>query len=244
MQNMDDTTTRILLLGESAGSARYLTGTFTHGGFPFRHVESSQTLDRLDEPFDVVMLSDYPARRLSDVAQQEVVRRVEDGAGLLMVGGWTSFTGKGGNYGASRLAPLLPVVCGTGDDRRNVHSGMWFEAVERDHPILHGLDIDSPPVLCGYNAVTVSPDATLVAQGRMVACRGGVATLGDAVPLLATRTVGKGRSVAYTSDLVPHWCGGIVDWGMQRVALPSGSEVSNCYVAFLTNMLRWAAGQG
>jgi uncharacterized membrane protein len=161
-----------------------------------------------------------------------------------MVGGWTSFTGNGGDYGRTPLAPLLPVVCADTDDRRNVWGGLWFEPVAPGHPLLSDLAIEMPPVLCGYNAVRLAAGATLVAQGRLVAFAGGQPVAGEVVPLLAAGTAGTGRTVAFTSDLTPHWCGGIVDWGARRVRLPSGAEVGAHYIGFVLNLIRWAAGGG
>jgi uncharacterized membrane protein len=217
---------RILLLGESAMSARYLTGTWAHGRYQVRHIQARERLGYLDELFDVVVFSDYPSAQLGAEASRQIVQAVEDGAGLVMIGGWTSFTGNGGDYGQTPLAPLLPVTCAPTDDRRNVASGLWLEAVQPAHPILRGLDFAAPPVMCGYNAVTVADGATLLARGRLVTFQddskhGPIPAAGESVPLLAVGQAGAGRAVAYMSDLVPHWCGGMVDWGSERLRLPS-----------------------
>lgn len=238
---------KLLLLGESAGSARYLLGALDAGGHQLRHVEGRERLDRLDDTFDVVIISDYIASQLGAEAAAAITAMVEGGAGFLMIGGWGSFTSANGFWGSSPLAPLLPVVCAPEDDRRNVAGGAWLEPAEPAHPILAGLDFASPPVLCGYNAVTLAEGATLVLRGRHVAFgppRDGVLTPmpGQAVPMLAVREVGAGRSVAYMSDLVPHWVGGVVDWGSRRLHLATGAQVGDLYVAFLLNMVRWAAG--
>ena len=66
---------------------------------------------------------------------------------------------------------------------------------------------------------------------------------GAAVPLLVVGIAGAGRSVAYMSDLVPHWVGGLVDWGTSRTQLSTGAWVGDHYVTFVLNMLRWAVGQ-
>ncbi|HEV7215059.1 MAG TPA: glutamine amidotransferase [Chloroflexota bacterium] len=234
---------QLLLLGESGASARYLTGTFARAGIEFRHVEARQALERLDADWDVVLFSDYPAGQLGSEAAASIVQRVRDGAGLVMIGGWTSFNGKGEGYRGTAIADLLPVTCSEGDDRRNVHSGLWLEALQPEHPVLASLDFAAPPVLCGYNAVTPAAGATLLAQGRSVQFRDGRPQRGPAVPLLAVQQVGSGRALAYASDLVPHWCGGTVDWGAERVALPGGAEVGAGYCTFLLNMVRWVGGE-
>jgi hypothetical protein len=233
---------QLLLLGESAASARYLTGTFARAGIGVRHVEAREPLPNVDTAWDVVLFSDYPAGRLGPAAVEAIGERINDGGGLVMIGGWASFNGKGDGYRDSAIAQLLPVICAEGDDRRNVPSGLWLEAVQPAHVVLRGLDLAAPPVLCGYNAVTLAAGATLLAQGRLVQFRDGAPQPGQAVPLLAVRQVGAGRSLAYTSDLVPHWCGGIVDWGAERVTLPGGAEVGRDYCTFLLNMLHWASG--
>lgn len=234
---------QVLLLGESATSARYLTGTCARAGIGVRHIEAREPLERIDDAWDVMLFSDYPARRLGAAAGASIVERVKAGAGLVMIGGWTSFSGKGDGYRETAIAELLPVVCAEGDDRRNVSGGLWLEAGEPAHPVLRDLDLAAPPVLCGYNAVTLAEGATLLAQGRLVEFRSGTPKPGPAVPLLAVRQIGAGRSLAYASDLVPHWCGGIVDWGAERVTLPGGAEVGADYCRFLLNMLRWASGE-
>ncbi|MGI8913693.1 MAG: glutamine amidotransferase [Chloroflexota bacterium] len=234
---------KLLLLGESAVSARYLTGTFARAGINVRHVEAREPLERLDADWDVVLFSDYPAKQLGTSAANSIVQHVNGGGGLVMIGGWTSFNGQGDGYRGTAIGDLLPVICTDGDDRRNVHSGLWLEAVQPAHLVLAGLDLTDPPVLCGYNAVTPAEGATLLAQGRLVRFRDGMAEPGAAVPLLAVRPAGSGRSLAYASDLVPHWCGGTVDWGAGRVALPGGAEVGADYCTFLMNMVQWVSGE-
>jgi uncharacterized membrane protein len=234
---------RLLLLGESAASARYLTGTFARAGIDYRHVEARQALATLDDAWDVVVFSDYPAKQLGAAAADTIAQHVRGGAGLVMIGGWTSFNGQGTGYRGSSIADLLPVVCAEGDDRRNVHSGLWLESLQSAHPVLAGLDLAAPPVLCGYNAVTIKDGATLLAQGRLVQFQNGTPQPGATAPLLAVQQANAGRSLAYTSDLVPHWCGGMVDWGTERVSLPGGAEVGVGYCTFLVNMLRWVNGE-
>jgi uncharacterized membrane protein len=233
---------RVLLMGESEASTRYMAGALAAGDHAVRHIPARMRFDELDQPFDVVIITDYPSAQLGPSAADAIVRAVEAGAGLLMIGGWTSFTGRGGNWGRTPLGPLLPVVCGPDDDRRNVSGGVWLEAIEPEHPLLRGLDFSAPPVVCGYNEVSLAPGATLVARGRHVVFHGGKPALGRAVPMLAERSAGAGRAVAYMSDLTPHWCGGIVDWGATRMTLPSGAEVGDLYVAFVLNLVRWTSG--
>src|SRR5579875_1098954 len=77
-------TMRLLLLGEGAGSARYLLGVFARAQLDVRHVGAGQQLDDLTEAFDTVVFSDYPAKNLGQAAAEKIVRTVEAGAGLVM----------------------------------------------------------------------------------------------------------------------------------------------------------------
>jgi uncharacterized membrane protein len=59
---------------------------------------------------------------------------------------------------------------------------------------------DTWPYLLGFNEVMANDNADILA------------TVGD-YPLLVAGSFGKGRSVAWTSDIGPHWCPKeFVDW--------------------------------
>lgn len=237
---------RLLLLGEWS-MARYLLGAIDAGGHVLRHVEGRQRLDQLDDSYDVIIFSDYISSQLGSDAAAAIVAQVRAGAGLIMIGGWGSFTSENGFWGRSPIAPLLPVICAATDDRRNVASGVWLEAVTPNHPILAGLDLAAPPVICGYNEVTAAPGSTLVLRGRHVAFgppRDDVLAPapGAATPLLVVGEAGAGRTVAYMSDLVPHWVGGLVDWGTARRQLSTDAWVGDQYVTFVLNLIQWADG--
>jgi hypothetical protein len=53
---------------------------------------------------------------------------------------------------------------------------------------------------------------------------------------------GAGRVGALAPDVMPHRAGGIIDWGEQRVMLPTGNEVGHLYPAFLVDLCRWLGG--
>lgn len=58
-------------------------------------------------PYDLVILSDVPARHVSGGQQQAIAKFVQDGGGLLMIGGENAF-GVGG-WGGTTLEEVLPV---------------------------------------------------------------------------------------------------------------------------------------
>lgn len=157
------------------------------------------------EAFDVVVLSDIGSNSflLSDETflRSErtpnklgvLVEYVRGGGGLVMVGGYMSFTGIDGRarYGMSPLASVLPVTMLDHDDRIERPEGVeaCFDAPE--HAVLGGTP-PRWPALLGYNRLVAKPDATVVARAE-----------GD--PLLVVGAAGRGRAVAFASDLAPHW---------------------------------------
>ena len=115
------------------------------------------------------------------------------GGGLVMVGGYMSFTGIDGRarYGMSPLAPVLPVTMLDHDDRVEVPQGIVPTVDVADHPAIAGT-AGEWAILLGYNRIVARPEATVVSS-----C--------GADPLLAVSQVGAGRAVAFASDLAPHW---------------------------------------
>jgi uncharacterized membrane protein len=62
----------------------------------------------------------------------------------------------------------------------------------QDHFITKGLG-ESWPFLLGFNEVTPKPEAEVLAKV-------------DEHPLLVVGRYDRGRAVAWTSDIGPHWC--------------------------------------
>ena len=120
---------------------------------------------------------------------------VERGGGFIMVGGYLSFAGFNGiaRYHDTVIKTVLPVTVSPYDDRVEVVAGFRFEIVDAAHPTVAGLDWDSASFnLCGYNRVTLKPEAHLVARYR-----------DD--PMIATGVYGQGRTAIFASDFAPHW---------------------------------------
>ncbi|GAB3004320.1 glutamine amidotransferase [Amycolatopsis acidiphila] len=187
-----------------------------------------KTAEELDA-FDVVVLSDIGSN--SFLLSDETFLRSErsanklavladwtrGGGGLVMIGGYMSFTGFDGRarYGMSPLAPVLPVTMLDHDDRVEVPEGVKAEFDQPGHAVLGGTPSEWP-LLLGYNRLTAKPHATVVAH-----------TADD--PLLVVGEVGSGRSVAFASDLAPHWA------PPEFVGWPH-------YQQLWTSILTWAAG--
>lgn len=178
--------------------------------------------------YDVVIVSDVGADsfELTDdcMAGRRSVSRlrvlaewVAGGGGLLMVGGYMSFSGIQGRAGFARspLAEVLPVEMLNHDDRVERPDGVEPVVVDSSHPIVAGLP-RSWPFLLGYNEVQPKEGcAVLVAV--------------DHSPLLVVGTHGRGRVGAFSSDCSPHWA------SHDFLAWPH-------YAALFEALVRWLVG--
>ena len=266
---------KICYLGDDhlQGAAAYLAGILLHHGLAFDYVPSAESppADFASKPYAAYVVSDYPAARLGDAAMAHMAARVEQGAGLVMLGGWDSFHGRLGEYHQSPLAAVLPVTMQPSDDRRNFAQPCLIEKVA-DHEILAGLPWDQPAGIGGINAVTAKPGAetlldavqfsvvrTVPLKNFRLAGRGtaaasfSVVRSGEAykfipagrAPLLIVGRHGAGRTAALATDVAPHWVGGLVDWGDRRIVQEVGGgmiEVGNWYARFFRNLVAWAGG--
>jgi len=195
--------------------------------------------------YALVVLSDYPVRHLSAAHQDTLAGVVERGGrGLLMIGGWASFGGPRGGYAGSRIAELLPVEIGAADDRVNSPLGTVLIARQEAHPAIASIRDQAPCVVVGYNGVHPRAGATVLVEGhRLYVDAGPRPRLEKATtPVLTVWQRGAGRVGALAPDMMPHWAGGILDWGEQRIKLPTGNEVGHLYPAFLVDLCRWLAG--
>ena len=255
----------ILYLGDTSlqPAAAYLAGVMTHFGLPFEHRPSDAvtTAADLERAYDLYILSDYPNAMLHHDAQSRIVDAVRGGAGLLMIGGWESFHGQGGDWAGTLIANALPVEVATSDDRINCPQPALVRPTG-EHAITANLPWHTPPGIGGFNRFTPRPDAQVVLEvdryvveyvGREAATSGGgprssgsvwpTFTLRDTQPLLVVGAFGAGRTAALATDVAPHWVGGLVDWGAGRVtAKASGSsdiEVGSDYAKLLQQLLMW-----
>ena len=237
----------LLFLGEGP-YANYVEGALSTA-FQVSRVYANQPLAGVEaesrlRDFSVVLLSDYPATHLSDSHQQALTAAVEDdGHGLLMIGGWASFGGPRGSYYGSHLADLLPVTIRPDDDRVNTPLGTALSVRREPHAAIRTVQGQTSCVVVGYNGVSAKRDADVLVHGDMLRIdASGRAALERAdTPILTVWERGNGRVAAIAPDMMPHWAGGILDWGEQRMTLSTGNEVGHFYVAFLVDICRWLA---
>jgi uncharacterized membrane protein len=225
---------KILLAGESwvstashiKGFDQFSTVTFHLGAeplvaalagtdFALRYMPAHEA--QRDFPLTLDGLSGYDAVILSDIGSNTLLlhpdtwvhsRRtpnrlrllkeyVAKGGGLMMIGGYFSFQGinAGARYHGTPIEEVLPVEILPYDDRVEVPEGFTPEIADKRHPILAGFR--GPwPALLGFNDVQAKPNAHLLAT---------VSTEYRSKPLLVAGAYGKGRTLAWTSDIGPHW---------------------------------------
>ena len=250
--------TRVLLAGESwistathvKGFDEFSSTTFHTGADAFIAAAATEGLE-IEQmyahdvpgsfPRTVAALSEYDVVILSDIGANSFLlppevflegRRTDNplialaewtrgGGGLMMAGGYLSFTGfqARANFARTAVADVLPVTMLESDDRVEAPQGAPVTLAAPDHPAAAGWGtlVGSAPTLLGYNLVRPREDATVVA------------TVGDDV-LVATREVGQGRSLVWTSDIGPHWC-------------PEDFLAWDGFAPLVGGMLRWLAAR-
>jgi len=230
-------------------AAAYLCGIMTHAEIPYHRVNSTQSPadSLLQKSCHTFILSDYPHEQFLP-GQLEMIRdAVQNGAGLLMLGGWESFHGRLGEYHETVLAEVLPVTMQRSDDRRNFSQGVLL-APTQPHPILDGLPWETPPLVGGLNEFVAKPEATVLLNGLPLLIqadndRWKFSLAEKSYPMLVVGQYGKGRTAALATDVAPHWVGGFVDWGRTRITqkLPGGGfvEIGADYAQFFVQLLRW-----
>jgi uncharacterized membrane protein len=219
----------------------------THFGVPYVYLPTAQPVTDavLTDDVGAYVLSDYPAANFSSLQMDRLCARVRAGAGVLMLGGWESYHGLAGYWHQTPLADLLPVIMRDGDDRRNSAQPILARA-RAAHEILAGLPWDQPPAFGGYNEFEARPGAAVLLEGERyrVRCDQGPAefVVAERFPLLVV----EGRRVCLATDVAPHWVGGWVDWGDERLAVRFGEdsiEVGNWYARFFRNLVLWCLGE-
>ena len=240
--------------GQRTGAASYLCGVLSCAGIPFDHVASADPFpDGALDGVGAVILSDYPSRNFSAAQMNELCTAVRGGVGLLAIGGWESYVGRSAGYQHTPLADLLPVRLAGDDDRCNT----WRPCVvapgpAHPHEIADGLPLDRDlPCVTGFNTIDAAPGAAVVLEVRTHEARpaaGGIAfTPVVRHPLLVVGTSGSGRIACFASDVAPHWVGGLVDWGVPRIAVAAQGatpvEIGCFYAQLFEQMVRWVCGR-
>jgi uncharacterized membrane protein len=170
-----------------------------------------QTLEELKK-YDVLILSDVGRNTLTlypDVFRVPMGKDkltlirdfVAEGGALVMCGGWMSFQGfrAMANYHGSPVEEALPVHIQTTDDRVETTEGVKPEILLPEHPALKGIPPREWPLFLGYNKLKAKDGAETIAK------------FGEDV-FIAVWEYEKGRSMAFSSDMAPHWGTAFVNW--------------------------------
>jgi len=151
--------------------------------------------------FDAVVLQDFNAGPYGLTKHlKELAKYVNDGGGLIMVGGEGSFSG--GHYAGAPLGSVLPVELDE-DRQASVYDKAWFAPrltdVGRSAPILAPLRAllgDELPDMPGANIVGDARDGATVLLTHPVRRT----RKGQPMPVLALGEYGSGRSIALGID--------------------------------------------
>lgn len=186
------------------------------------------------EGFDVVIIGDLDASYWKEDVLEALRRRVEEGAGLLLLGGYHAL-GPGG-YGETPIAAILPVdlggrnigqiedefqpvltVAGEGHD---IMQGIQGFFPRDDRPAVQPL----PPLRGATRVRSPSPAALVLLEYH--------GPDGSAMPVLAVRTAGKGRTAVFAADTTRLW---------YQATKALGRE--SPFVKFWGQLVRWLAGR-
>jgi uncharacterized membrane protein len=189
-----------------------------------------ETIDR----FDVFILGDLDSSYIRPEQQALFVRRVRDGAGLVMLGGYHSL-GPGG-YQGTPLGEILPVRLGGRDVGQITEAflpRLTPEGVR--HPIFANIGGFFPT---GEGPAKIAGLPLLDGCTRVQAARPGTTVLatfpGDPqlMPLLAVQPVDRGRTAVFCGDTTRKWQQG-----------PRAEDRQSPFLRFWGQMVRWLAGR-
>lgn len=184
--------------------------------------------------FDVFILGDIDSTYIKPQQQELFVKRVNEGAGIVMLGGYHSL-GPGG-YADTPLGRILPVVLGSrniGQINEPLLPVLTPEGVR--HPIFANISGFFPSQQGKQKVIGLPP---LDGCTRVEGVRPGASVLAtqsadtSSMPILAIQPVGKGRSVVFTGDTTRKWQQG-----------PGAMDRESPFARFWGQMVRFLAGR-
>lgn len=187
--------------------------------------------------FSVIIIGDLDRSFLSDQQLALLHKFVNDGGGLIVMGGTNSF-GPGG-YADTELEQVLPVKVGPRSQGQETTAFTpQLTAAGQTHPIFEGLlnyfpGPEGAPIAAEYklrdldgcvNTVMPAPGAAVLAVHPTRRNQNGPLTV------LAVQQVGGGRCAAFTADTTRHW-------DVERLAMGAASP----FGPFWGQMIRYVA---
>lgn len=195
--------------------------------------------------FDALIIGNVVAEELPPEAPAAIVRRVDEGAGIIFAAGLESLP----SLGATELDELLPLSAAS-PERIAGELSVRVPLAASDHPIVRGLGIYFSPerpggpflLAEGIRAGRLRPGAEALlamapaARGAERAIPAGAeareAPRGASEPLLAARRYGKGRALLWATE--SEW-----RWRTER-AEEGGARLLE---TLWSRMVRWVAGR-
>ena len=190
-----------------------------HGGTPVGNVTADMTPQQLAY-FKIIMLGNIDAKELGAARAKNLVKFVEDGGSLILLGGTKGWTA--GGLVETDLGKMLPV---RSTDVKTIEGDTPYPVklsdAARGHPAFAGdaaLWQNIPPVLSLFTGFTLSPAAeTLVTAD----------TPGGPQPVVVTQRFGQGKVTAILTDSLWRW------------QLGPESGKAKPYDRFWTQMISW-----
>ena len=212
---------------------------WAQGSIAGRKLAALPTSEEDFKLFDVLILGDLDRTFLTDAQMDRIRKFVNDGGGLLMLGGHSSF-GPGG-YGDTAIEQVLPVKAGSRQQPQETTPFVpQLTAEGQAHAVFDGIagffsgpagqaasaELPKLPELLGCVSVPSAKPAAMV-----LAVHPSRKNENGPLPVLVVQQAGAGRSAAFTADTT--W-----QWDVPMRALGSDSP----YQRFWGQLIRHLAG--
>jgi len=191
---------RRTLLGEQQISpVIFFTGAdgAPHGGTPVGNLTTDMTPQELAY-FKIVMLGNIDGKELGEARARNLVKFVEDGGSLVLLGGNKAWTA--GGLMQTDLAKMLPVH---GTEVKTLETEKAFPVrlseAARGHPAFAGdaaLWQSIPPILSVFTGFSLSPGAETLVTAE---------TTQGPQPVVVTQRFGQGKVTAILTDSLWRW---------------------------------------
>lgn len=159
----------------------------------FMRIYMPRNFGEFTSNYDLLILSDTNRALYNPEQLRWFKRGVEEGIGLMMVGGVEAFGGDGHpTWGDSPVEETLPVLCGSGQTFRK---DFKVTVNYPQDPFIMSLPWKTMPFFHGMNVVTAKEGSSVLLQ----------ANLPPNHPVLVYWEFGNGSSLAHAPDWTPAW---------------------------------------
>lgn len=152
--------------------------------------------------YDVILLGDLPAEFLSPLQHRLIKQAVEQGAGLMMLGGRSSF-GAGG-WANTAVADVLPTSIHAGDGQIEPEGGLKvvpdFSALDNFVLRLGSSPVETQQIWENLPSIPGINELGRARDSAVILARAGE---GSGPPVLVIQEVARGRSLAFAGETWP-----------------------------------------